>query len=83
MRHDQDRLEGWSAVQGEIVLDHAVRHLAGHFIVWHLMLGEILCREARAIDAGRKLILAWSSYVEILNFRKSAVGEVAVSLDPS
>jgi hypothetical protein len=74
-------LESRVAVQGEIVLDQAVSHLARHLAVGHLMSGQVLGGETRAVDAGGDFILVDGTQVEVLKLREFAVFDLAVCLD--
>jgi hypothetical protein len=77
----QFSLESRVAVEGEVVFDQTVGHLARHLAVGHFMLGQVLGGEARAIDAGGDLVLVFSTNVEVLELGQFAVCDVTVCCD--
>jgi len=44
------------AVEGEVVLDHAVGDISRHFLLGHLMLGQVLSSKPAAVDGGGELV---------------------------
>jgi hypothetical protein len=60
-------LEHWIAVEGQIILDHAVGNLLWHLGLGHLMLWQILSCEAGAVDGGGEGVIdGAASQVELL-----------------
>jgi hypothetical protein len=70
-------LEHWVAVEGQIILDHAVGDLLGHLALGHFMLWQIFSGEAGAVDGGGEGVIdAAAAQVDLLH----AVDEGLVDL---
>ena len=66
-----DSLQRGNAVEGEVVLDKAVRHFSRHLAIGHLVLGNTLVGELAAVHAGGELIVAQVGEGEVLELWKS------------
>jgi hypothetical protein len=81
----ENGLESGVAVQSQVILDHAVCHIGGHFLVGHLISGEILGCKAAAIDALLKVVglSTFGTKLRKINVFSRALGNLRIVGDLS